>query len=117
VVRDELLVGRFLCAMERVPGIEVIDRAVPVLRVRLPDERGVRVRIAPGAVAALVRRVSGDPQLEGLAGADDVTRSFTWFLLELQSALSGTASPPARGLIYTEQGMVADRLQTGTLPA
>lgn len=109
--------GRFLRTMERVPGIEVIDRDGPVLRVRTADDRCVRVRIEGGAIAAMVRRVSGDAQLAGLAGADDVTRSFTWFLLELQAALSAPGSPPARQLAYTERGMVADQPRTGILPA
>jgi hypothetical protein len=117
VARDELLVERFLRAMQRVPGIEVLDRAGLVLRVRTADERSVRVHIERGAIAATVRRVSGDPQLGGLAGADDVTRSFTLFLLELQAALSAPASPPVRCLNFTARGMLGDQLRTGMLPA
>lgn len=117
MARDDVLVGRFLLAMERVPGIEVVDRAGPVLRVRTADDRRVRVHIGDGAIAATVRRVSADPRLRGLAGADDVTRSFTLFLLELQAALSTPATPPIRCLHYTERGMVADQPRTGMLPA
>ncbi|RDV43228.1 hypothetical protein DOE76_18525 [Leifsonia sp. ku-ls] len=81
------------------------------------DDRRVLVHIDHGAIAATVRRVSNDPQLAGLAGADDVTRSFTLFLLELQGALAAPATPPVRYLNYTERGMVADQLRTGMLPA
>jgi hypothetical protein len=117
VARDDLLVGRFLLTMERVPGIEVIDRAGPVLRVRTADDRRVRVHIGGGAIAATVRRVSGDPHLRGLAGADDVTRAFTLFLLELQAALSAPATAPILCLHYTEHGMVAAGPSGGMLPA
>ena len=159
MARDDLLVGRFLRAMERVPGIEVIDRAAGgpdvragepqertgerrertgeprgrtvelrertveprehtvELRVRTADDRSVRVQVDDGAIAATVRRVSGDPRLGGLAGADDVTRSFTLFLLELQAALSAPASAPIRGLTYTRHGMTVDQPRAGMLPA
>ena len=117
MARDELLVARFLAAMERVPGLEVVDRTGPLLRVRTADGRSVIVGIRPGAIAETVRRVSGDPALSGLAGADDVTRSFTLFLLELQAALSAPASPPIRRWDYTPHGMVADQPRTGMLPA
>jgi len=117
MARHAALVARFLGAMERVPGIDVLDAPGLVLRVRAAEGRFVRVQVDEEALVATVRRVAADEAYRGLAGSDAATRAYTLFLLELQGALSQQADPPIRLLRYTERGMVAGQERMGMLPA
>lgn len=116
MARHAMLV-QFLKALERAPGITVIDPESLVLRVRAGDGRVVRVTVAETGLLATARRVARDRRFSGLAGADPTSRSVTLFLLELQAALQDPSSRAVACFFYTERGMVPDQLRTGILPA
>jgi hypothetical protein len=103
--------------MERVPGIDVLDAPGLILRVRVADDRFVRVQVDEEALVATVRRVAADEAFRGLAGSDAATRAVTLFLLELQGALSQRSDRPVRFLRYTGSGMVAGPERAGIPPA
>lgn len=100
------LVDRFVRALDRAPGIEVLDPHGLLLRIRTYDDRVVEVEVEVDALAENARRAVEVKDLDGLAGVDPVDRSFTLFFLHVQAAMTAAPFRPVRRFRYTAQGLV-----------
>lgn len=98
------IVDRFLSALERAPGIVVVDRERLVLSVPTGEDRRAELHVEREALLVNARLAADDPALHGLAGADALDRSFTLFFLHLQAALETTSG--RRRFRYTARGVL-----------
>lgn len=100
------LLDRFALALERAPGIDVIDGEALVLRVQAADDRVAMIRVEADALASSARRAIEEGDVDGLAGADPTDQFFTLFFLHVEAAL---ADAPRRRMLFFrfgEHGMV-----------